>query len=249
MRYKAANRFSPHHYGFFLLASSFVLLSACSHPVSRKEVPADTSSAANVSTANVKQKIKIKTPEKNATVEVDQKTKQPILFSDARTVAEIDLTSSDPKIDYSLNGQNGTVRGKTNDKGKRHYEAEDNRTIAEIKADADSFKLKGADGRLLWKIKFVDSKIKIANTEEMNNAFVLKPGETDRIKVLREETEIGKVKFYRERGKVKVENPADVAQYESNTNLFSGAYGVLLMNDIPAAERLIIMTELLARGR
>jgi hypothetical protein len=48
---------------------------------------------------------------------------------------------------------------------------------------------------------------------------------------------------------VKVENPADVAQYESNTNLFSEAYGVLLMNDIPAAERLIIVAELLARGR
>jgi hypothetical protein len=217
------------HIHFFLFMFSCALF-ACSHPVSHKEVPADTSSAANVSTTNVKQKIKIKTP-------------------DEKPVAEIDLTGSDPKVDFSLNGQNGSVRGKTNDKGKRRYEAEDNQTIAEIKADADSFKLKAADGRLLWKIKFVDSKVKIASNEEMNNAFVLKPGETDRIKVLREETEIGKVKFYRERGKVKVENPADAAQYESNTNLFSGAYGVLLMNDIPAAERLIILTELLARGR
>ena len=230
MQQKAVNRFSPHHSGFFLLALSFFFFSACSHPVSRQETPADTSSAANVSTANVKQKIKIKTP-------------------DEKPIAEIDLTGSTPQFDYSLNGQNGTVRGKSNDKGRRHYETEDNRTIAEIKADADSFKLKAVDGNLLWKIRFVDSKIKIANNEEMNNAFVLKPGETDRIKVLREETEIGKVKFYRERGKVKVENPADVAQYESNTNVFSGAYGVLLMNDIPTAERLIIMTELLARGR
>src|ERR1051325_11574198 len=118
MRYKAVNRFSPHHYSFFLLALSFFSFSACSHPASRQETPADTSAAANVSTANVKQKIKIKTP-------------------DEKPVAEIDLTGSDPKVDFSLNGQNGIVRGKTNDKGKRRYEAEDNRTIAEIKADAD----------------------------------------------------------------------------------------------------------------
>lgn len=232
MRHQAAKKFSSQllNRKFVFLALSFFLLSACSHPVSHRENPATTSPAANTVASDVKQKIKIKTP-------------------DEKPVAEIDLMSSDPKVDFSLNGRNGILRGKTNEKGKRKYEADDNRVVAELKADADSFKLKAADGRLLWKIKFVDSKVKIANNEEMNNAFVLKPGETDRVKVLREETEIGKVKFYRDRGKVKVDNTADVAQYESDTNVFSGAYGVMLMTDIPEAERLIIIAELLARGR
>ncbi len=212
-----------------LLAFAVLLFSACADSASRPEKPAEPTTTA-VSTADVKQKIKIKTP-------------------DEKPVAEIDLTGNDPKVDFSLNGQTGILRGTSNAKGKRKYEAEDFRIIAEIKAAADSFKLKAMDGRLLWKVKWVDSKIKIANNEEMNSAFVLKPGEPDRVKALREDAEIGKVKFYRERGKVKIETAADVLQYESNTNIFSGAYGVLLMNDIPTAERLLILTELLARGR
>jgi hypothetical protein len=214
----------------FSLVLSLFLFSACSHPAPHKEHSSATDAAASETPTAVKEKIKIKSP-------------------DDKPVVEFDLMSSDPKIEFSANGQAQTVRGKANEKGKRRYEVDGGGLVAEIKADADSIKLRAADGRLLWKIKFVDSKIKISNSEEMANAYVLKPMEADRVKVSRDDIEIGKVNFYRDRGKVKVENPAAAAQYESNTKIFSGAYGVMLMSEIPERERFVIIAELLARGR
>jgi hypothetical protein len=214
---------------FFLL---LILVSACSKsaPGNLQNRGANTPTNGSADTSTGKDKIKIKTP-------------------DEQVVVEFSNPGGSPQIEFSVNGQNQILRGKSKDSIKRKYENEAGQILAEVKTDSDSFKVRTPDGRLLWKVKFNDDKIKISNNEEMTSPFALKAGEQDRVKVLREETEIGKVKFYRDRGKVKVDKPDETTLFESNTNTFSGFYGVILMNEIPAMERYIIMAELLARGK
>jgi hypothetical protein len=209
-----------------------VLVSACSKsaPGNSENRGAGTPTSSSTSNAASKDKIKIKTP-------------------DEETVVEFSNTGGEPQIEFSVNGQKQILRAENKDSSKRKYENDARQILAEVKADSDSFKVRAPDGKLLWKVKFNDDKIKISNNEEMTSPFALKPGEQDRVKVLREETEIGKVKFYRDRGKVKVDKPDETTLFESNTNAFSAFYGVLLMNEIPAMERYIIMAELLARGK
>jgi hypothetical protein len=209
-----------------------MLVSACSKsaPGNSENRGAGTATSSSTSNAASKDKIKIKTP-------------------DEQTVVEFSNTGGEPQIEFSVNGQKQTLRGENKDSGKRKYENDARQILAEVKADSDSFKVRTSDGKLLWKVKFNDDKIKISNNEEMTNPFALKAGEQDRVKVLREETEIGKVKFYRDRGKVKVDKLDETTLFESNTNTFAAFYGVLLMDEIPARERYIIMAELLARAK
>ena len=49
-------------------------------------------------------------------------------------------------------------------------------------------------------------KIKISDNEENLNAFELKEKQADGVKVVRNDDRIGEVKFYRDRGKVKVKD-------------------------------------------
>lgn len=132
---------------------------------------------------------------------------------------------------------------------KRKYE-QDGRVIAEIKyGDDGGFKLRTPEGQLLWKVKrYDDGRIKISDNEENLNPYTLRPKEEDRVKVKREEAELGAVKFYADRGKMKVKDEADVELFESNTDRFSGAYGVLLMEDIEPVHQYILIAELLAQG-
>jgi hypothetical protein len=215
-----------------LLLLLLVLVSACSKsaPGNSENREAKTPTSGSVNTAASKDKIKIKTP-------------------DEQTVVEFSDTGGEPQIEFSVNGQKQILRGKSKDSSKRKYENDASQILAEVKTDSDSFKIRTPDGKLLWKVKFNDDKIKISNNEEMASPFALKAGEQDRVKVLREETEIGKVKFYRDRGKVKIDNPNETTLFESNTNTFLAFYGLMLISEIPAMERYIIMAELLARGK
>jgi hypothetical protein len=209
-----------------------LVVSACSKsaPGNSENREAKTPTSGSANTAASKDKIKIKTPHEQTVVE----------FSD---------TGGEPQIEFSINGQKQILQGKSKDSSKRKYENDANQILAEVKTDSDSFKIRTPDGKLLWKVKFNDDKIKISNNEEMTNPFALKAGEQDRVKVFREETEIGKVKFYRDKGKVKIDSPNETTLFESNTNTFLSFYGWMLISEIPAMERYIIMAELLAREK
>ncbi|HSE97350.1 MAG TPA: hypothetical protein VLD57_03705 [Blastocatellia bacterium] len=213
---------------YYAMAAACLVFASCGQKteVGRTADPAPSSAAA----ASDSNRIKIKTPDENA-------------------VVEFHLRGEEPKIEYSSGGQAKVLRAHPKDSGKRKYELEGGGVIAEIKSDADSFKLRMPDGRLLWKVKLSEDKIKISDNEEGNNPFVLEVKGQDRIKVMKNEQEIGQVNFYADRSKIKVKTASDQEVFESNTNRFSAMYGVLLMEGIAEPERFIIMSELLARGR
>lgn len=169
-------------------------------------------------------------------------TKVKVKTPDDKTVVEVKI-DGDPKIEYA----GKVVRSET--KGdKRKYTLEGGSQIAEVKVkDADGFKVRTNDGKLLWKVKISDDKIKISDNEENQNAFELKKKD-DGAKIERNETKLGEVKFYKDRQKVKVKDEGDTELFDSNTDKYSTVFGVLALNEIPEDLRFIIFAELLARN-
>ncbi|HEX8072309.1 MAG TPA: hypothetical protein VF546_20355 [Pyrinomonadaceae bacterium] len=196
----------------------------------RATAPAVNSSVAPAANADAAAagKIKFKTP-------------------DDQTVVEFKPQGDAFKIEFSDGGQAKVLRSALNDKGKRKYELEGGGQVAEVKPGDDGFKVRTTDGRLLWKVKTAADKIKISDNEENQNPYELVRKEDDRVKIKRNEAELGEVKFYRDRQKVKVKDAAERELFDANTDNYSAAYGVLLLEQIPAQERYIIMAELLAR--
>jgi len=177
------------------------------------------------------EKIKIKTP-------------------DELTVVVFKPRGEEVKIEFQEDGRERVLRGKLKESGKRKYDEEGGGLVAEVKPGESGFKVRTPGGELLWKVKLSAEKIKISDNEENRNPFVLRLSGEDRVKILlNDSTDVGRVKFYRDRGKVKIKDPADTTLYESNTERYSAMYGVLLMPEIPAAERYIVMAELLLRQR
>jgi hypothetical protein len=194
----------------------------------RAPAPAVNSSSPPAGDAATAGKIKFKTP-------------------DEQTVVEFKPQGDAFKIEFSNGGQAQVLRSALSDKGKRKYELEGGALVAEVKPGDDGFKVRTTDGRLLWKVKTAADKIKISDNEENLNPFELVRKEDDRVKIKRNETELGEVKFYRDRQKVKVKDAGERELFDANTDNYSAAYGVLLLEQIPAQERYIIMAELLAR--
>jgi hypothetical protein len=217
----------------FLLSVSLSLVSSCGGSGS-KSSPApggsNDGSPPSAATADEADKIKIKTPDEQA-------------------VVEFKLKGDSPKIEFSASGQTKILRGELNKNDKRKYQLEGGGMVAEVKPGDDGFKVRTPDGNLLWKVKIAGDKIKISNNEENTNPFVLAIKDNDRVKILQNETLLGEVKFYRDRQKVKVKDTNEKELYESNTDRYSAMYGVMMMQQIPDAERYIIMAELLLRKR
>lgn len=132
---------------------------------------------------------------------------------------------------------------------KRKWRRADGSAFAEVKAKGDDdFKLRTPDAVLLWKVKLTDDKIKVSDNEENRNPFVLKLGYEDKAKILaQDESEIGAVKFYGD--KTKVKSSADAELFFIDTQRRSAAWGVLAMDDIPEAHRAIIAAEIMARHK
>lgn len=208
-----------------LLAISLLIFVsfACKSSSTKTDSPVNPTADQPSETKTYNKKVKVKTP-------------------DDKTIVEVKI-DTDPKIEYA----GKVVRSET--KGdKRKYSVEGGSQIAEVKTkDADGFKVRTNDGQLLWKVKFADGKIKISNNEENENAFEIKKKD-DGAKIERNETKLGEVKFYTDRQKVKVKDAGDVELFDSNTDKYSVAFGVLALNEIPEDYRFIIFAELLARN-
>jgi hypothetical protein len=184
-----------------------------------------------------------------ATPSGSQGFRERVKIKDAADARVFDIKLGDViKIESGAEGTPNVLRGEMRPNGKRKYEMEGGMVLAEVKSDADAFKLRTQDGRLLWKIKLGDGSVKISNNEENTNAFKLK-SDGERVKVEDgTETEIGKATWQADKKRVKVKDAADTELFQIDADRLSIAYGVLLLKDIPQTERSIIMAELLARG-
>jgi hypothetical protein len=133
--------------------------------------------------------------------------------------------------------------GEPRDSGKRKYRSGAGPVIFEVKPGEGGFKLRTEKGELRWKVKITDDKIKISDNEENKNPFELKMKEGDRVKVMAPgERQLGAVRG----ATVEDANKKDVFRVDGTA---SAAYGVLLLDPIPADQRYILLAELLARGR
>lgn len=179
----------------------------------------------------------------SASATKDYQIKVKIKTPDDKPVVEFKFDGSETKLEYG----GKVVRGELKD-DKRKYFYEAGSQIAEVKAkDADGFKVRTLDGKLLWKIKISGDKIKISDNEENRNAFDIVKKE-DGAKVEQNEQKLGEVKFYRDRQKIKVKDAADQELFDGNTDKYSVAYGVLLLDKIPEELRYIIIAEILTRN-
>jgi len=123
---------------------------------------------------------------------------------------------------------------------KRKYYDQKNMHLYSVKYKDDGFKLRDGTESLLWKIKMYDDKIKIANNEEMSDAFAIKLKEDNRIKVEQAEEEIFSLRI-----------PSDASapvkigvEYLVSGLGYSTAAGVLKLEKLAPDERFVIIAEL-----
>jgi hypothetical protein len=161
--------------------------------------------------------------------------------ADGTSIGRIDIKNSVVEIQYGSTKLVSEAKGE-----KRKYGSSAGEVALEVKHnEADKFKLRTADGNLIWKIKLDTDKIKVSDNEENNNPYQLKRGD-NKIKVKdAAEVELGDVQV--KDGKVVVAAAGKSFVIESNQ--LSAAYGVLLMDKISDRDKFVIMAELLAKGQ
>lgn len=162
-------------------------------------------------------------------------------------VVQLSLLAEDVTIVLDPEAGARTLRSRRTDAG-RAYDV-DGQTVAEVRFRDNGFKLRTPQGALLWKVKqYPDGRVKVSDNDENLNAYSLRPRPDDRVKVKREEAELGKVKFYPERGLIKVKDASETERFATPSDRLSAAYGVLLMDDADPLHQYILLAELLARG-
>lgn len=121
--------------------------------------------------------------------------------------------------------------------------------ICEVKPGDAGFKLRTTDGKLLWKVKLAEDKIKVSDNEENANPYSIKTKYPDKAKVVdASEKELAEVRFGPDRTKVKGADGAELWVTESPRRR-SVSFGVLVLERIPEEHRAILMAEILARRR
>ena len=113
-----------------------------------------------------------------------------------------------------------------------------------VKFSDDGFKLRDHNEELLWKVKLYDDKIKLADNEEMNNAYEIKLKEEGRVKVERNE---GLLKELRLNAAAEWFQVND--EYSTQGAGMSLAVAVLLIEELTDVEKFILMAELKAKGK
>lgn len=210
----------------FIIAIFAVTFSGCRDTESTTTVsnPSPSSTSQNPSSGSFGNTVKIKS-------------------ANEQQAAEISFDGGGAKIVVG----NKTIYSESKNTEKRKYFNGDTQ-ICEVKLkDADGFKVRTTDGKLLWKVKISGDKIKISDNEENQNAFELKK-DAGGAKIERNETKLGEAKFYADRQEIKVKDAGENKLFDVNAAKFSAAYAVLALNEIPEDLRYIILAELLSRN-
>ncbi|MEL7006413.1 MAG: hypothetical protein AAFN93_27345 [Bacteroidota bacterium] len=126
---------------------------------------------------------------------------------------------------------------------KRKYHDQNDQMQYAIKYSEDGFKLRDQNEELLWKIK-IDDKIKIANNEEMSDAYKISRSSESKIKLKKEEEEINAIR-------VKADSPLVTINDKYSVHSFGNslALGILLIEEIPDEQKFILCAELLKQGK
>lgn len=166
-----------------------------------------------------------------------------IVASDGGSRLTISTGAQHVEIDTGALHLVGDTRGQ-----KRYYHrGKGGAAVVEVKSDGDGFKLRTPDGKLAWKIKLGADKIKVSDNEQNANAWEIKTGHADKAKVVDGAgKDVGEVRYA---GKIKVKDGAGAERFVIETGARSSAYAGLLLANVPEPDRLVIVAELLAKGR
>lgn len=139
--------------------------------------------------------------------------------------------------------------GEPSGEKRKYRRASGGPQLCEVKPGENGFKLRTGDGKLLWKVKLDDDKIKVSDNEENKNPWSLKTKYEDKVKVVdASEKELAEVRFQPEKTKVKGADGTELWECSSPRRR-TAAFGVLVLDRIPEEHRAILMAEILARRR
>lgn len=121
--------------------------------------------------------------------------------------------------------------------------------VCEVKAGDDGFKLRTTDGKLLWKVKLAEDKIKVSDNEENANPYSIKTKYPDKAKVVdASDRELAEVRYGPDKTKVKSAAGEELWECRSPRRR-TASFGVLVLERVPEEHRAILMAEILARRR
>lgn len=179
----------------------------------------------------------------------------------ARTVNIKPVDGKAPAVQISVDG--GRIRvtaggevllsGDTKDGQKRRYSRKGGAFVAEVKmGEADGFKVRTQAGKLLWKIKTAEAKIKVSDNEENKGGYEM-ARKGGAVRVSKDERLLGTFEFGPAveaggRSVTQVKDPNGKVLFLLEPAGGSLAGGVMLMSAVPVDLQYIIMAELLTRS-
>ncbi|MEM8568158.1 MAG: hypothetical protein AAGF85_16975 [Bacteroidota bacterium] len=127
---------------------------------------------------------------------------------------------------------------------KRKYVDQNDQLKYTIKYSDGGLKLNDGNEELLWKIKLYDDHLKVSNNNEMENSFRIGLSESNKLKVKRDDEEIGALRLRSNDAFIIVKEKYSVRNFGS-----SMALGVLLIDEIPDEQKFMLCAELLKQGK
>jgi len=130
---------------------------------------------------------------------------------------------------------------------KCRYLREDGAPMFESKPGDDGFKLHAPEGKLVWKVKFKEGKIKVSDNEENARPIVLK-SKDGKVEVEDNDVKLGEVSFDEASSRAKIKDVSGKEVFTVETKKPSAAFGLQLATRIPEMERAFLQAEILSRG-
>ena len=158
---------------------------------------------------------------------------------DNALVGKISFDGNEVKL--SVEGEE--LWGIQNREDKRKYRNSSDQVTFVTKYSDSGFKLRDAQEELIWKVKLYDDYLKVSNNEEMENAFRVGFSDAGKLKVKKDGEEKYVARFDPKAPQYKIGN------YYLRNFKNSLASGMLLIDEIPFRERLILATEVLKAGK
>ncbi len=125
---------------------------------------------------------------------------------------------------------------------RKYFDGSDQMTFAVKYGDA-SFKLRNANEQLLWKMKIYDGYLKLSDNEEMTSAFRIAFSDSGKLKVKQDGEEQYAIRFDQQAPRFKA------GGYFLMNFKNSLATGILLIEEIPMRERIVLASEVIRAGK
>ncbi len=133
-------------------------------------------------------------------------------------------------------------------KGERRLYTKDGLAFAEARTRGNTTKITSPSGVTLWVLKQAGRRLRVARGDAEASPVIIARPSPDRLRVMRDESELGRVTHDASHSRTKVREPEGRVVFDCIAPGFSSMYGVLLMPDLSADDRAVLMSEILLLG-